>query len=186
MLKDHRLTVKQVCEICQISRQTFFRRWKDGLITATREGSALGSRVYVTADVLANALGLDEIEARAAFSLPPEAPETVTDAPEATPEPSTAIPEATTDVPTAPEPNLAEILREANSRGSLIQGHPDIVPVSPDARAPFVMPRNSFHNPSQTAQDRNWKTAKARPATGYSNPVDAPAFAALHALVKEK
>jgi hypothetical protein len=71
---------------------------------------------------------------------------------------------------------LAEILRDAEERGSLIKGHPDLRPVSPEAQQPQIIPVRPFHAAAAKAQD--CRTVKAPEPTGYSNPVDSPEFMA--------
>ncbi len=60
------------------------------------------------------------------------------------------------------------------SDDSLISGHPDLKPQSPDAAAPRYVPARSFHNPPAMADD--WRTAKAPEPTGYSSPVEDPEY----------
>jgi hypothetical protein len=71
-------------------------------------------------------------------------------------------------------PDLQEILREAQSRGSLIDQHPDLKPVSVSIDAPNYVAARPFHAAAAKAQD--WRTAKAPERTGYSSPVDDPAW----------
>jgi hypothetical protein len=60
---------------------------------------------------------------------------------------------------------LAEILKEAQSRGSLIDSHPDLKPVPVEAIPPQYVPIRSFHHPP--AKRGDWKTDKAPLPSGY-------------------
>jgi hypothetical protein len=61
--------------------------------------------------------------------------------------------------------------------GTLIDNHPDLKPVPVEASQPQFVPIRSFHQPAMTKTD--WRTAKERPASGYSNPVDDPDYLAM-------
>ena len=76
-------------------------------------------------------------------------------------------------------PELQAILDDANARGCLIAGHPDLKPVVKEVGPPQIVAIRSVHQPLKQAYD--WRTAKAPEPTGYSNPVDSPEFTALWA-----
>jgi len=66
-------------------------------------------------------------------------------------------------------PELQEILDEAQSRGSLIDGHPDLKPIDPEAKPPVVVPR--FHNPG-APKGKDPRTMGPQPTpvrSGYGN-----------------
>ncbi len=74
-------------------------------------------------------------------------------------------------------PEQLEILREAESRGSLIDGHPGLKPPSPDAEIPQIQPIRSFHEP--TKKDVNWRVKKAHEESGYGGYVDSEEYRKL-------
>jgi hypothetical protein len=57
---------------------------------------------------------------------------------------------------------------------SLINGHPDLKPVEKDAQHPQINAVQSFHQPRTV--EKSWREKKARPRTGYSNPVEDEEF----------
>jgi hypothetical protein len=75
--------------------------------------------------------------------------------------------------------DLEEILREALSRGSLIDNHPDLASRPQESRRDKqFQPIRSFHNPQEKNED--WRTQSEQAQSGYSNPVDDPEYKARH------
>jgi hypothetical protein len=74
-------------------------------------------------------------------------------------------------------PEQREILREAESRGSLIDNHPDLQNKSPEAPVPNYQPIRSFHEPAPKAV--NWRVRKAHEESGYGGYVDSEEYRKL-------
>ena len=72
-------------------------------------------------------------------------------------------------------PELREILRQAEENGCLVQGHPDNIKKSQDAKPPVVVPR--FWEP-KGVKGKDPRTMGPQPQqqdqNGYSHEVDSP------------
>jgi hypothetical protein len=77
-------------------------------------------------------------------------------------------------------PELQAILDEAMSRGTLVDGHPDLKPKVVEVGPPQIVAVRSVHQPLRRSYD--WRTAKVPEPTGYSNPVDDPEWNARFAF----
>ncbi|MFL6307508.1 MAG: hypothetical protein ACJ72H_28590 [Candidatus Sulfotelmatobacter sp.] len=78
-------------------------------------------------------------------------------------------------------PELQAILDDALSRGSLVDGHPDIQQKTVETSVPQIVAVRSVHQPLRESYD--WKTAKAPEPTGYSGEVDSEEFKARWAAI---
>jgi len=72
-------------------------------------------------------------------------------------------------------PELQAILDEANSRGSLVDGHPDLKDRSPEAPNPADLPCFSYPNGKPKPDPRSMGP-QPQEQSGYSNPIDDPEY----------
>jgi hypothetical protein len=66
---------------------------------------------------------------------------------------------------------------ELDDEKSLVAGHPDLkVPVVESTADPRFVPARPFHQPPPPKKTEDWRTKKAAPPAGYTNPVDDPEY----------
>jgi hypothetical protein len=65
---------------------------------------------------------------------------------------------------------------EVDDEATLIDGHPDLRPVSPESTTDHqYTPSRPFHRPPEK-KGEDWRTKKQAEPTGYANPVDDPEY----------
>ena len=76
-------------------------------------------------------------------------------------------------------PELQAILDEANSRGSLVDGHPDLKPPAPDAPNPANLPCFSYPQ-GKPQKDPRSMGPQPTEQSGYGNEIDDPEWLKKH------